>query len=135
LLSHPEYHTPVYTTKLGAFAKLELEFTRRGVKLIGLFAYTIESHGGWITDINEISDANSKFPMISDKKRQVAPLYSICLIIKTPPVWIPKKIAFIIHSVLVIDPKTTIRTILSYPASTSTNSADVLRIVDSLQAN
>lgn len=32
------------TTELGAFAKLEPEFTKRNVKLIGLSANTIDSH-------------------------------------------------------------------------------------------
>ena len=44
-----------------------------------------------------------------------------------------KGIAFTIRSVFVIDPKKTIRTILAYPASTGRNSAEVLRILDSLQ--
>ena len=44
-----------------------------------------------------------------------------------------KGIAFTIRSVFIIDPKKTIRTILSYPASTGRNSAEVLRIIDSLQ--
>lgn len=44
-----------------------------------------------------------------------------------------KGIAFTIRSVFVIDPKKAIRTILSYPASTGRNTAEVLRIVDSLQ--
>ena len=51
LFSHPEDYTPVCTTELGAFARLEPEFTKRGVKLIGLSANTIESHGGWIKGI------------------------------------------------------------------------------------
>lgn len=44
-----------------------------------------------------------------------------------------KGIAFTIRSVFIIDPNKTIRTILSYPASTGRNSAEILRIVDSLQ--
>jgi alkyl hydroperoxide reductase subunit AhpC len=132
LFSHPEDYTPVCTTELGAFAKLEPEFTRRGVKLIGLSANTIESHGGWIKDIDEISGSNLKFPIIGDKQRQVALAYDM-LDHQDATNVDSKGIAFTIRSVFIIDPKKTIRTILSYPASTGRNTAEVLRIVDSLQ--
>lgn len=132
LFSHPEDFTPVCTTELGAFAKLEPEFTRRGVKLIGLSANTIDSHGDWIKDINEISGSDLKFPIIGDKQRQVALAYDM-LDHQDATNVDEKGIAFTIRSVFVIDPKKTIRTILSYPASTGRNTAEVLRIVDSLQ--
>jgi glutaredoxin/glutathione-dependent peroxiredoxin len=132
LFSHPEDYTPVCTTELGAFAKLEPEFTRRGVKLIGLSANTIESHSGWIKDINEISGSDLRFPIIGDKQRQVALKYDM-LDYQDATNVDSKGIAFTIRSVFVIDPKKTIRTILSYPASTGRNTAEVLRIVDSLQ--
>ncbi|KAF3941173.1 Peroxiredoxin-6 [Dactylella cylindrospora] len=132
LFSHPEDYTPVCTTELGAFAKLEPEFAKRGVKLIGLSANTIESHGGWIQDINEITGSDLKFPIIGDKERKVAYLYDMLDYQDTTNVD-SKGIAFTIRSVFIIDPKKTIRLILSYPASTGRNTAEVLRVVDSLQ--
>jgi alkyl hydroperoxide reductase subunit AhpC len=41
--------------------------------------------------------------------------------------------AMTIRSVFVIDPKKKIRLIMSYPASTGRNAAEVLRVVDALQ--
>ena len=125
-------YTPVCTTELGAFAKLEPEFTRRGVKLIGLSANTIDSHEGWIRDVDEISGATLTFPIIGDKERKVAYLYDMLDYQDTTNVD-SKGIAFTIRSVFIIDPKKTIRLILSYPASTGRNTAEVLRVVDSLQ--
>jgi alkyl hydroperoxide reductase subunit AhpC len=132
LFSHPEDYTPVCTTELGAFAKLTPEFEKRGVKLIGLSANTIDSHDGWIKDINEVTGSNLTFPIIGDKSRQIALSYD--MIDHQDATNVDSKgIAFTIRSVFVIDPKKTIRTILSYPASTGRNAAEVLRIVDSLQ--
>jgi alkyl hydroperoxide reductase subunit AhpC len=130
LFSHPEDYTPVCTTELGAFAKLEPEFTKRGAKLIGLSANTIESHGGWIKDIDEISGSKLTFPIIGDKLRQVAYSYDMLDHQDTTNVD-AKGIAFTIRSVFIIDPKKTIRLILSYPASTGRNTAEVLRVLDS----
>jgi len=75
--SHPEDFTPVCTTELGAFAKLEPEFTKRGVKLIGLSANTLGSHEGWIKDIDEVTGGKVSFPIIADKERKVAYLYDM----------------------------------------------------------
>ncbi|KAL8951455.1 MAG: hypothetical protein Q9222_002580 [Ikaeria aurantiellina] len=132
LFSHPEDYTPVCTTELGAFAKLEPEFAKRNVKLIGLSANTIESHGGWIKDIDEISGSRLRFPIIGDKERKVAYAYDMLDHQDTTNVD-QKGIAFTIRSVFIVDPKKTIRLIMSYPASTGRNSAEVLRVIDSLQ--
>ena len=130
--SHPEDYTPVCTTELGEFARLQPEFTKRGVKLLGLSANTIGSHEGWIKDIKEVTGSQVEFPIVGDKERKIAYLYDMLDYQDTTNVD-SKGIAFTIRSVFVIDPKKIIRTILSYPASTGRNSAEVLRIVDSLQ--
>ena len=79
LFSHPEDYTPVCTTELGEMARLEPEFAKRGVKLIGLSANTKDSHEGWIKDIDEVTGSLVSFPIIADKERKVAYLYDMCV--------------------------------------------------------
>lgn len=132
LFSHPADFTPVCTTELGAFAKLKDEFEKRGVKMIGLSANDLSSHGRWIEDINEISKTNLQFPIIADADRKVAFLYD--MVDQQDLANIDEKgIAFTIRSVFMIDPAKKIRLTMMYPASTGRNTAEVLRVIDSLQ--
>jgi alkyl hydroperoxide reductase subunit AhpC len=132
LFSHPDDFTPVCTTELGAFAKLEPEFSKRGVKLIGLSANDTSSHKAWIKDIDEVNDSKLTFPIIADPTRQISLLYDMIDHQDATNVD-AKGIAVTIRSVFIIDPKKTIRLILQYPASTGRNTAEVLRVIDSLQ--
>jgi len=132
LFSHPDDFTPTCTTELGAFAKLEPEFTARGVKLIGLSANTLDEHKEWIKDIDEVTGSNLKFPIIADRERKVAYLYDMLDYQDTTNVD-EKGMAMTIRSVFVIDPKKKIRLMFSYPASTGRNTAEVLRVIDALQ--
>lgn len=77
LFSHPQDYTPVCTTELGAFAKLEPEFVKRGVKLLGLSADELSDHRGWIADIGEVTGGHVAFPIIADPDRKVAHLYDM----------------------------------------------------------
>lgn len=136
LFSHPADFTPVCTTELGAFAKLQPEFAKRGVKLLGLSANGLDSHAKWIKDIDEVTGSkftgNQSFPIIADENREVAWLYDMVDAQDMKNID-EKGIAFTIRSVFVIDSKKKIRLTMSYPASTGRNSAEVLRVVDSLQ--
>lgn len=75
------------TTELGEMARLEPEFTKRGVKLLGLSANTVDSHEGWASDIKEISGNTLNFPIVADKERKVAFLYDMYVLRadRTPP--------------------------------------------------
>ncbi|KAA8908496.1 hypothetical protein TRICI_004771 [Trichomonascus ciferrii] len=132
LFSHPDDFTPVCTTELGAFAKLEDEFAKRDVKLLGLSANDTSSHKEWIKDIDEVNNSKLTFPIVADPERKVAHLYDMVDHQDTTNVD-QKGVAFTIRSVFIIDPKKTIRLIMAYPASTGRNTAEVLRVVDSLQ--
>ncbi|KAK9481247.1 AhpC/TSA family thioredoxin peroxidase [Lipomyces japonicus] len=134
LFSHPADFTPVCTTELGAFAKLQPEFAARNTKLIGLSANGLESHADWIKDIEEVSTGGTKFnfPIIADADRKVAYLYD--MVDHQDLANVDKAgVAFTIRSVFIIDPNKKIRLTLAYPASTGRNTAEVLRVLDSLQ--
>jgi peroxiredoxin (alkyl hydroperoxide reductase subunit C) len=132
LFSHPADFTPVCTTELGAFAKMKGEFDKRGVKMIGLSANDLSSHGRWIQDINETSNTDLRFPIIADADRKIAYTYDM---VDAQDVTNKddKGIAFTIRSVFVIDPQKKIRLTMMYPASTGRNTTEVLRVIDSLQ--
>ncbi|MCO5413171.1 MULTISPECIES: peroxiredoxin [Ralstonia] len=125
LFSHPADYTPVCTTELGLTAKLKDEFTKRNVKAIALSVDSVESHKGWINDINETQNTNVNFPIIADPDRKVSQLYDM--------IHPNASETFTVRSLFVIDPNKKIRLTITYPASTGRNFNEVLRVIDSLQ--
>jgi thioredoxin-dependent peroxiredoxin len=125
LFSHPADYTPVCTTELGFTAKLKDEFTKRGVKAIALSVDSVESHHGWIQDINETQNATVNFPIIADQDRKVSTLYDF--------IHPNASETLTVRSLVIIDPNKKVRLIITYPASTGRNFNEILRVVDSLQ--
>jgi len=125
LFSHPADYTPVCTTELGATAKLADEFRKRNVKPIALSVDPVESHHGWIKDINETQHATVNFPIIADADRKVSTLYDL--------IHPNASATATVRSVFIIDPNKKVRLILTYPASTGRNFNEILRVIDSLQ--
>lgn len=77
LFSHPKDFTPVCTTELGYMAKVELEFTKRNCKLIGLSVDPVDAHERWARDIEETQGYLPKYPMTADTELAVAKLYNM----------------------------------------------------------
>ncbi len=125
LFSHPADYTPVCTTELGRVAKLKGEFTKRGVKVIALSVDSVQSHNGWIKDINETQNCQVNFPILADENQKVARLYDMI-----HPQSLDK---MTVRSVFIIDPNKKIRAVITYPASTGRNFDEILRVIDSLQ--
>ena len=96
-------------------------------------ANDLTSHDTWVSDINEVSNTTVKFPIIADADRHVAFLYDMISQDDLDNLSKTGGIAFTIRSVFIIDPSKKIRLILTYPASTGRNTAEVLRVVDALQ--
>lgn len=125
LFSHPADYTPVCTTELGKTALLSGEFAKRNVKVLALSVDPVESHKGWINDINETQHTHVDFPIIADPDRKVATLYDM--------IHPNANATLTVRSLFIIGPDKTIKLMITYPASTGRNFNEVLRVVDSLQ--
>lgn len=125
LFSHPADYTPVCTTELGRTASLKSEFEKRNVKVMALSVDTVESHKGWIKDINETQGVEVNFPIIADKDKTIAEAYGMMH---------PNASATLtVRSLFVIAPDKTVKLMITYPASTGRNFTEILRVIDSLQ--
>ena len=125
LFSHPADFTPVCTTELGAVAKLNQEFASRNVKVAAISVDPIESHVGWISDINETQNTTVEYPMIADPDGKVANLYGM--------IHPNSDDKMTVRSVFIIAPDKSIKLMITYPASTGRNFDEILRVIDSLQ--
>jgi len=125
LFSHPADYTPVCTTELGYMANIAHEFAKRNVKILAISVDPLDSHRGWISDINETQNANVSYPLIADPDQDVAQLYDM--------IHPNANDKMTVRSVFVIGPDKKIKLMLTYPASTGRNFDEILRVVDSLQ--
>jgi alkyl hydroperoxide reductase subunit AhpC len=125
LFSHPKDFTPVCTTELGECARLKSEFDKRNVKVIGLSVDPLDSHRGWAADIEETQGTALNFPIIADADRRVSELYDM--------IHPNASETFTVRSVYIVGPDKKVKLMLTYPASTGRNFAEILRVIDSLQ--
>lgn len=124
-LSHPADYTPVCTTELGTVAKYKNEFEKRNVKVLALSVDGLESHKGWVKDINETQSTEVNFPIIADEDKKIAHLYDM--------LHPNASLTATVRSVYVIGSDKTIKLIITYPASTGRNFDELIRVIDSLQ--
>ena len=125
LFSHPKDYTPVCTTELGRVANLKSEFDKRNVKVLALSVDPVDSHKGWISDINETQSCTVSFPIIADPDKKISEMYDMIH---------PNALNNLtVRSVFIIAPDKTVKLTITYPASTGRNFAEILRVIDSLQ--
>jgi alkyl hydroperoxide reductase subunit AhpC len=134
LFSHPKDFTPVCTTELGYMAKIQPEFDKRGVKIMGLSIDQSADHERWIDDIEETQGSRPEYPIVADSDFNVAKLYEMLPASTSgdPKTRTPADNQTV-RNVFVIGPDKKIKLILVYPMTTGRNFDEVLRVIDSLQ--
>ena len=125
LFSHPKDYTPVCTTELGYMSNIKPEFDKRNVKILAISVDPVDSHNGWVGDINETQNTTVNFPIIADPDRKVSDLYDM--------IHPNADDTLTVRSVFVIGADKKVKLTITYPASTGRNFDEVLRVVDSLQ--
>ena len=125
LFSHPKDYTPVCTTELGRDASMKSEFDKRNVKVLALSVDPLDSHKGWVNDINETQGCTVNYPIIADPEKKVAEMYDMIH---------PNALNNLtVRSVFIVGPDKKVKLTITYPASTGRNFAEILRVIDSLQ--
>lgn len=123
--SHPADFTPVCTTELGEVARLKDEFAKRNAKVIAISVDSVDSHKGWVGDIEETQGQKINYPIVGDPDHKVAEAWGMIH---------PKtNDAITVRSVYLIAPDKTIKAEITYPPSTGRDFNEILRVLDSLQ--
>ncbi|MGC9397522.1 MAG: peroxiredoxin [Anaerolineae bacterium] len=123
LFSHPADFTPVCTTEFYAFQKRYPEFRELNTELIGLSIDQVFSHIKWTEWIEENLDAEIEFPIIADHGEVANTLGLIH----------PGAGSSTVRAVFFVDPESTIRAILYYPAELGRNFDEFLRMIKAFQ--
>jgi alkyl hydroperoxide reductase subunit AhpC len=134
LFSHPKDFTPVCTTELGYMAKLDPEFKKRNVKIMGLSVDPVENHAKWAEDIKETQGTEVNYPMIGDRDLAIAKLYDMLPAEeegtsegRTPAT------NQTVRTVFVVGPDKRVKLMITYPMTTGRNFDEILRVIDSIQ--
>lgn len=125
LFSHPGDFTPVCTTEIIAFSKLNGCFENLNTCLIGLSVDSNPSHLAWLYDIYIKTGIRVPFPIIADRNGEIARKYGM----------ISNEVSHFetVRNVFIIDDKGIVRTILVYPMNIGRCIPEIIRIVEALQ--
>jgi len=123
LFSHPADFTPVCTTEFYAFQQRYAQFKALNTELIGLSVDQVFSHIKWTEWIKENLKVKIEFPIIADTG---AVAHRLGLIHPGSP-------TSTVCAVFFVDPTSTVRAILYYPAELGRNFDEFLRMIKGFQ--
>ncbi len=126
LFSHPGDFTPVCTTEFYSFQKRYEDFKDLNTELIGLSIDQVHSHMKWAEWIEDNLGEEIKFPIIADDRGKVAEKLGLIH---------PGAGTATVRAVFIVDPESTIRAILYYPAELGRNMDEFIRMIKGFQVS
>ena len=133
IFSYPADFTPICTTEISEFARAQEQFAKRNCRIIGISSDSIDSHRAWISDIQTLSNAEIKFPIIADEDGSV--LSSLGLLMHSRSGNRTKRARAVspLRGLYIIDPERRVQFVQIMPQSTGRNLSEIIRVLDSLQ--
>ena len=125
LASSPSAFGAVATTEIINAAQYYNDLLERNANIVALTTDNIYANLAWVYDIYQKTGITIPFPIISDSDLAISELYGMLN---------PDR-AFVesVRDVFLIDPSGRIRAIITLPLSTGRNSAELIRIFESIQ--
>ncbi|MBF2734974.1 MAG: peroxiredoxin [Betaproteobacteria bacterium AqS2] len=133
IFSHPKDFTPVCTTEFGEMARLEDEWTKRGVKVLGVSVDASADHAKWKVDIEAYSGSKPSFAIVADDGIELAKAFDMLPAEAVLPEGRTPAATATVRTVFVIGPDKKLRLSLTYPMVIGRNFDEILRVVDALQ--
>jgi alkyl hydroperoxide reductase subunit AhpC len=125
LFSHSREVNVATVAELAQAARLRPEWSRRGVKVIGLSVGSSDAHARWERDLLETRGLVLNFPVVADADGSVSTLYGTSLT--------DVKISPVMRHVYVIDADKKVRRVQTFSSAIGCDFNGVLRAVDDLQ--
>lgn len=124
--SHPADFTPVCTSEFVAFSRASEEFAALGCDLLGMSVDSLHSHLAWARSIEDRFGVRVPFPIAEDPSMAIARAFGM-LQPGAPD-------SSTVRATFVIDPDGVVRAISWYPMNVGRSVAEILRLVQALQA-
>jgi len=127
LFSHPADFTPVCTSEFIGLARRQADFSAIGCDLMALSVDSLYSHLAWLKDIHDRLGVKVEFPIIEDPSMVIGQAFGM-LDPASPD-------SATVRATFVIDPQGVIRALSWYPMTVGRSVAELLRLVQALQAS
>ena len=125
LFSHPQVRGPVSYTELVSIARAKDEFSRRGVRVLGLCNDNAADHREWNGEIEDVFGVKIDFPVIADVTHKLSEAFGMIH---------PKEGHDIaIRKTFIIDGELKIRMVFEYSIFVGRSTIETLRVIDALQ--
>jgi alkyl hydroperoxide reductase subunit AhpC len=88
-------------------SRFKRRICKRNVKVLALSVDSVESHHGWIKDINETQGVEVNFPIIADEDRKISEAYDM--------IHPNASVNATVRSLFIIGPDKAVKLIITYP--------------------